>query len=49
MTLSGLETFVARGGDPSTVHSVASFFVSRASCQEVLGVLAAKAGRLSPY
>jgi transaldolase len=27
--LSGLETFAARGGDPSTVHSVASFFVSR--------------------
>jgi transaldolase len=27
--LSGLEAFAARGGDPSTVHSVASFFVSR--------------------
>ena len=27
--LSGLETFIAAGGDPSTVHSVASFFVSR--------------------
>jgi transaldolase len=27
--LSGLETFTARGGDPSRVHSVASFFVSR--------------------
>jgi transaldolase len=27
--LSGLEAFVERGGDPSTVHSVASFFVSR--------------------
>ncbi len=27
--LSGLETFVDRGGDVSTVHSVASFFVSR--------------------
>ena len=27
--LSGLETFTAEGGDPSTVHSVASFFVSR--------------------
>jgi transaldolase len=26
---SGLETFIAGGGDPSTVHSVASFFVSR--------------------
>jgi transaldolase len=26
---SGLEAFVAGGGDPSTVHSVASFFVSR--------------------
>jgi transaldolase len=27
--LSGLETFVERGGDPSLVRSVASFFVSR--------------------
>ena len=27
--LSGLETFTAAGGDPATVHSVASFFVSR--------------------
>jgi transaldolase len=27
--LAGLDTFVERGGDPSTVHSVASFFVSR--------------------
>ena len=27
--LSGLETFAAGGGDPSTVRSVASFFVSR--------------------
>ena len=27
--LSGLETFTEAGGDPSTVHSVASFFVSR--------------------
>ena len=27
--LSGLETFTRRGGDPSRVHSVASFFVSR--------------------
>ena len=27
--LSGLETFRVAGGDPSTVHSVASFFVSR--------------------
>jgi transaldolase len=27
--LSGLEAFVAGGGDPSKVHSVASFFVSR--------------------
>jgi transaldolase len=27
--LSGLEFFVAGGGDPATVHSVASFFVSR--------------------
>jgi transaldolase len=27
--LSGLESVVARGGDPSGVHSVASFFVSR--------------------
>jgi transaldolase len=27
--LSGLEAFIERGGDPSRVHSVASFFVSR--------------------
>jgi transaldolase len=27
--LTGLETFVSKGGDPSTIHSVASFFVSR--------------------
>ena len=27
--IRGLERLVARGGDPSTVHSVASFFVSR--------------------
>jgi transaldolase len=27
--LNGLETLTARGGDPSAVHSVASFFVSR--------------------
>jgi transaldolase len=27
--LAGLETFTGSGGDPSTVHSVASFFVSR--------------------
>ena len=27
--LSGLEAFVGSGGDPRTVHSVASFFVSR--------------------
>ena len=27
--LRGLERLVARGGDPKTVHSVASFFVSR--------------------
>jgi len=27
--LSGLETFTANGGDPSRVHGVASFFVSR--------------------
>ena len=27
--LSGLETLVEQGGDPGTVHSVASFFVSR--------------------
>ncbi|MFI6774792.1 transaldolase [Nocardia sp. NPDC050412] len=27
--LQGLETFTAHGGDPATVHSVASFFVSR--------------------
>jgi transaldolase len=27
--LAGLEAFIGDGGDPSTVHSVASFFVSR--------------------
>jgi transaldolase len=27
--IAGLETFVAAGGDPATVHGVASFFVSR--------------------
>jgi len=27
--LSGLETFTSQSGDPATVHSVASFFVSR--------------------
>jgi transaldolase len=27
--LDGLETFVAAGGDPAQVHSVASFFISR--------------------
>src|SRR3954470_14714152 len=27
--IKGLETFVESGGDPTTVHSVASFFVSR--------------------
>jgi transaldolase len=27
--LTGLEAFTARGGDPASVHSVASFFVSR--------------------
>jgi transaldolase len=27
--LSGLETFVTGGGDPASVHSVASFFISR--------------------
>ncbi len=27
--LTGLERFAGRGGDPATVHSVASFFVSR--------------------
>src|SRR4051795_3714472 len=27
--IKGLETFVENGGDPTTVHSVASFFVSR--------------------
>jgi transaldolase len=31
--LSGLETFVERGGDPSQVHSVASFFVSRVDAE----------------
>jgi transaldolase len=40
---SGLEAFVARGGDPSRVHSVASFFVSRVDTEvdrrlETIGV-----------
>jgi transaldolase len=37
--LDGLEAFAARGGDPATVHSVASFFVSRVDT-EVDGRLA---------
>jgi transaldolase len=37
--LSGLEAFVAAGGDPADVHSVASFFVSRVDT-EVDGRLA---------
>jgi transaldolase len=41
--LRGLERFVAAGGDPSRVHSVASFFVSRVD-SETDGRLAA-AGR----
>ncbi len=31
--VSGLETFVAAGGDPGNVHSVASFFVSRVDAE----------------
>ena len=31
--ISGLEHFVAAGGDPSRVHSVASFFVSRVDAE----------------
>jgi transaldolase len=31
--LSGLESFTERGGDPSSVHSVASFFVSRVDAE----------------
>lgn len=48
--LSGLERFVAAGGDPSRVHSVASFFVSRVDTEvdKRLKALApsAKAARL---
>jgi transaldolase len=31
--LSGLETFISHGGDPSRVHSVASFFVGRVDAE----------------
>jgi transaldolase len=31
--LSGLELFTARGGDPATVHGVASFFLSRVDAE----------------
>jgi transaldolase len=31
--LSGLEAFIARGGDPAKVHSVASFFVGRVDAE----------------
>ena len=48
--LSGLESLVESGGDPSTVHSVASFFVSRVDTEvdrrlEALGSDAALALR----
>jgi transaldolase len=48
--LSGLEAFVAGGGDPSKVHSVASFFVSRVDTEvdrrlERLGKGAGLAGK----
>jgi transaldolase len=48
--LSGLEAFVAAGGDPSKVHSVASFFVSRVDTEvdrrlEKLGKGAGLAGK----
>src|SRR3954470_285357 len=42
--LSGLEAFVARGGDPSQVHSVASFFVSRVDTEVDRRLEAAGAG-----
>lgn len=31
--LSGLERFISRGGDPSRIHSVASFFVGRVDAE----------------
>ena len=45
--LSGLETFTAAGGDPSTVHSVASFFVSRVdrAVDQRLGAIGTPAAR----
>jgi transaldolase len=48
--LRGLERLVARGGDPKTVHSVASFFVSRVDSEtdkrlEAIGSKAALALR----
>ncbi|MHB1444051.1 MAG: transaldolase [Acidimicrobiales bacterium] len=44
--ISGLERFVADGGDPSVVHSVASFFISRVDTEvdRRLEELAAQAG-----
>jgi transaldolase len=48
--LRGLERLIARGGDPKTVHSVASFFVSRVDSEtdkrlEAIGSKAALALR----
>jgi transaldolase len=48
--LTGLETFTANGGDPATVSSVASFFVSRVDTEvdrqlETLGTEQARALR----
>jgi transaldolase len=42
--LAGLEALVARGGDPSRVHSVASFFVSRVDTEVDRRLDAAGAG-----
>jgi transaldolase len=42
--LSGLETLVASGGDPSQVHSVASFFLSRVDTEVDARLRAAGAG-----
>ncbi|HEX5205210.1 MAG TPA: transaldolase [Actinoplanes sp.] len=42
--LSGLEALVERGGDPSRVHSVASFFVSRVDTEVDRRLEAAGAG-----
>ena len=55
--LAGLEAFTGRGGDPSTVHSVASFFVSRVDtevdrrldgCRHGRGAGSCEAGPRSP-